>query len=153
VPGFAVGVVFVGFSASFGVEGERGQAEDVREREDVPGIFGNDVGGEEIDFGEGVGDGASVDAAVGVDTVEAAQKLGGGFDLDADEARAGGGGNQVPFGRLRAGSHLAFGPVRNDGREVRGVVFWAIEDDVVAFAVAVGAGDAEAVAGGGQSEG
>src|SRR5229473_7138205 len=48
VPGFAVGVVFVAFAASFGVEGERGQAEDVREWEDVPGIFGNDVGGEEI---------------------------------------------------------------------------------------------------------
>ena len=27
---------------------------------------GNDVGGDEIDFGEFVGDGASVDAAVGV---------------------------------------------------------------------------------------
>ncbi len=30
VPGFAVGVVFVAFAAAFGVEGERGQAEDVR---------------------------------------------------------------------------------------------------------------------------
>jgi len=175
VPGFAVGVVLVAFAAAFGVEGERGQAEDVREREDVPGVFGDDVGDEEIDFGEFVGDGASVDAAVGVDAVEAAQKLGGGFDLDADEARADRGRKQVPFGKLRAGSHRAFGPVRNDRGEafgtvrndrgeafgpvrndrweVGGVVFWAIEDDVVAFAVAVGAGDTEAVAGGGEGEG
>jgi hypothetical protein len=119
VPGFTVGVVFVGFPTSFGVEGERGQAEDVREREDIPGVFGDDVGGEEVDFGEFVGDGASVDAAVGVDAVEAALELGGGFDLDADQARAGGGGKQVPFGRLRAGPPLCslslrFG--RNDRR-------------------------------------
>ncbi len=135
VPGFAVGVVFVAFAAAFGVEGERGQAEDVREREDVPGVFGDDVGDEEIDFGEFVGDGASVDAAVGVDAVEAAQELGGGFDLDADEARAGGRGEkQVPFGKLRAGSHRAFGPVRNDRWEVRVVEVGRIEDDGLEFA-------------------
>ena len=90
MPGFAVGVVFVAFAASFRVEGERGQAEDVREREDVPGIFGNDVGDEEIDFGECVGDGASVDAAVGVDAVEAVEQLGGTFHLDAPEGGRGG---------------------------------------------------------------
>jgi len=82
----------------------------VGEGEDEPGVFGDDVGGEEVDFVEGVGDGASVDAAVGVDTVESALQLGGGFDLDADEARVegelGGGEKRVPFGRLRAGSPL-----------------------------------------------
>jgi len=36
----------------------------VGEGEDEPGVFGDDVGGEEVDFVEGVGDGASVDAAV-----------------------------------------------------------------------------------------
>ena len=39
--------------------------------EDEPGVFGDNVGGDEIDFGEFVGDGASVDAAVGVEVVEA----------------------------------------------------------------------------------
>jgi hypothetical protein len=66
-------------------------------------------------------------SGMGVDAVEAFEHLRGGFNLDADETRA----------KLRVG-----------GIEVRGV-----EDDVVAFAVAVGASDAEAVAGGGESEG
>ena len=124
------------------------------EREDEPGIFGDDVGGEEVDFGEGVGDGASVDAAVGIDAVESALELGGGFDLDADEPRVGGGRKQVRFVALRllrAGSPLRWLALRygwNHRWEMCGV-----EDDVVAFAVAVGAGDAEAVAGGGEGEG
>jgi hypothetical protein len=128
-----------------------------REWEDEPGIFGNDVGDEEIDFGEGVGDGASVDAAVGVDAVEARLKLRGGFDLDADEARPGGGGKQVSFGELRAAGSplrslsLRFG--RDDRGRARSVCVLAVEDDVVAFAVAVGTGDAKAAAGGGEGEG
>ncbi len=40
VPGFAVGVAGVGLAAAFGVEAEGGEAEDVRKREDEPGIFG-----------------------------------------------------------------------------------------------------------------
>jgi len=174
-PGFAVGVVEAGAGVALAAEEEAGAAAGGKEGNDVPGVLGDDVDGEEVDFGGKVGDGASVDAAVGVDAVEAAQKLGGGFDLDADEARADRGRKQVPFGKLRAGSHRAFGPVRNDRGEafgtvrndrgeafgpvrndrweVGGVVFWAIEDDVVAFAVAVGAGDTEAVAGGGEGEG
>ncbi len=115
------------FAAAFGVEQECSLAKDVGERKDEPGVFGDDVGGEEIDFGEGVGDGASVDAAVGVDAVEAVQHLRGGLHLDADQAWAG----------LRA----------------RGIEVGGVEDDVVAFAVAEGFGDAEAVAGGGEGEG
>jgi hypothetical protein len=84
VPGFAIVVVVVRLAAAFGAEGDGGLAEDVRQGEDEPGVFGDHVSGEEIDFGEGVGDGASVDAAVGVDAVEAARDLGGGFYLDAD---------------------------------------------------------------------
>ena len=61
--------------------------------------------------------------------VLAEEKMGGRFDLDADQAGAG---------------------VRI---EARGIVFRAIEDDVVAFAVAVGAGNDEALAGGGEGEG
>lgn len=143
VPGFAVGVVEAGEAAAFGAEQKAGLAEDVREGEDEPGIFGDDVGGDEIDFGELVGDGASVDAAVGVDVVEAVEQLGGGFDLDADEAGARAVEKQVP----RLGS-LSPGFGGDNGCEMGGV-----EDDVVAFAVAEGLGDAEAVAGGGEGEG
>jgi len=116
-------IVVVGFAALSGAEEQAGEAEDVGKREDEPRVFGDDVGGEEIDLGEGIGDGASVDAAVGVHTVEAVRHLCGGLDLDADEARAG----------LWVG-----------GIEVRGV-----EDDVVAFAVTEGFGDGEATTGGG----
>ena len=101
-----------------------------------PGVFGDDVGDDEVDFGEFVGDGASVDAAVGIDAVDAGLHLGGGFDLDADQARAEAG---VEVGGERA--------------EVGRVAAMAVEDDVVAFAVAEGFGDAEAVAGGGEGEG
>ena len=55
------------------------------ERDYEPGVFGDDVGDEEVDFGELVGDGASVEAAVEVDAVEAVDELGGAFDLDALE--------------------------------------------------------------------
>jgi len=89
VPGFAVGVVEAGEGAALGAEEEAHLAQDVGEREDEPGVFGDDVGGDEIDFGEFVGDGASVDAAVGVEVIEAVLQLGRGFYLHADEARAG----------------------------------------------------------------
>jgi hypothetical protein len=55
------------------------------------------------------------------------QHLRGGFDLDADEAWA--------------------------GERVKGIEVGGVEDDVVAFAVAEGFADAEAVAGGGEGEG
>jgi len=132
VPGFAVVVVGAGDGAAFGAEKEAGLAVDVGEGEDEPGVFRDDVGDDEVDFGEFVGDGASVDAAVGVDVVEAVLKLSGGLNLDADEAGAG-------VGVGRGGGR---------GGQVGGV-----EDDVVAFAVAEGFGDAEAVAGGGEGEG
>ena len=56
---------------------------------------------------------------------------------------------------LRAGPlrslSLRFG--RDDRDEVGRVYVLAIEDDVVAFAVTVGTGDAETVTGGGEGEG
>ena len=58
---------------------------------------------------------------------------------------------QIPhraFGSIRNGKTLFAGPVRYDGWDVGG-----IEDEVVTLAVAVGAGDAEAVAGGSEGEG
>jgi len=52
-----------------------------------PGVFGDDVGGEEVDFAGEVGDGASSAAVEGIDAVEAVEELGGAFDLDAPEGR------------------------------------------------------------------
>jgi len=89
VPGFAVGVVQAGFGVAFAAEEEAGASEDGLDGEDEPGVFRDDVDGEEVDFGGEVGDGASVDAAVGVDVVEAVVELGGAFDLDAPEAGGG----------------------------------------------------------------
>ena len=82
MPGFAVLVVEAGAAVVFAAEEEAGGADGV-DRDDVPGVFGDDEGGEEVDFGGEVGDGASAGAAVGVDAVEAVEKLGGTFDLDA----------------------------------------------------------------------
>jgi len=51
------------------------------EGEDVEGVGGDDVGGEEVDFGGGVGDAVVVEVAfVGVAAV-----VDGAFDLDAEE--------------------------------------------------------------------
>lgn len=132
VPGFAVGVVGVGFEAVFGAEEEAGEAEDVGEWEDEPGVFGDDVGDDEIDFRKFVGDDASVEVAADVDAVKAVRELCGPLDLDADEARA------------RA--VVEEGAERGEWKEVVAVT---IEDCVVAFAVAEGVRDSEATAGGG----
>lgn len=88
MPGFAVLVVEAGLGISLAAEEQAGAADGVNGN-DVPGVLGNDVGGEEVDFGGKVGDGASVDAAMGVDAVEAFEELGGAFDLDAVEEWAG----------------------------------------------------------------
>ena len=58
VPGFAVLVVEAGAAVLFAAEQEAGAADGV-ERDDVPGILGNDVGGDEIDFSRAVGNGAA----------------------------------------------------------------------------------------------
>ena len=86
MPGFAVSVVETGFTVAFLAEEEAGAVGDFLDGEDVPPVFGDDVGGEEVDFGGGVGDGASVDAAAGVDVVETVDDLGGSFDLHAPKA-------------------------------------------------------------------
>jgi hypothetical protein len=146
VPGFAVGVVDAGDAAADGAEHQADLAEDMRKWEDEPGVFGDDIGGDEIDFGESVRDDASVEAAARVDAIEAVDELRGGFDLHADEARA-----STERRVVRAKRVFLAGAVR---REVvfQRIVYKGIEDDVVAFAVAEGFGDTEAVAGGGESE-
>jgi hypothetical protein len=55
MPGFAVGVVEAGAAVAAAAEEEAGDSANSVEREDVPGVFGNDVGGEEVDFAGKVG--------------------------------------------------------------------------------------------------
>ena len=125
MPGFAVLVVEAGAAVFFAAEQEAGAA-DSEDGDDVPSVFGDDVGGDQVDLGGVVGNGASSAAAVGVDAIEAVEELGGTFNLDAPKECGGGGGR------------------------VRGAA--GVEDEVVAFAVAIGLGDAEAEAGGDEDE-
>jgi hypothetical protein len=83
-PGFAV---FFdgggGGGGGGGVEADAFAASDGLDGDDVPEIFGDDVGDEEIDFFAGI------DAAAGTggfDTIAIFGVPGGGFDLDAEEA-------------------------------------------------------------------
>ncbi len=99
----------------------------MRKGEDEPEIFWDNVSSNEVDFTELVRAIPAFVVPMYPDMVEALEKMRGGLDLDADEAGTGEGAG---------------------GNEVGGV-----EDDVVAFAVAEGFGDAEAVAGGGEGEG
>ena len=126
----------------FPAEQEAGAADGV-ERDDVPGIFGDDVGGDEVDFAGEVGNGAASAAVVGVDAVEAVEELGGTFDLDAIERRTEDGCQARVLASQRARGIARQGLVGEGA---------GVEDEVVAFAVAVGFGDAEAKAGGDEEE-
>ena len=106
MPGFAVGVVEAGAAVAAAAEQEAGASAGGVERNNVPGVFGDDVGGEEVDFAGKVGDGASVDAAMGVDTVEAFEKLGGTLHLDAPEGRGEVGREGRDFEGLAAGEDV-----------------------------------------------
>ena len=57
--------------------------------DDDPGVFGEDVADEEVDFVGRVGDGDSVAAALRGEEVGSLAETAGGFDLHADEAAAG----------------------------------------------------------------
>jgi hypothetical protein len=50
VPGFAVGVVEAGLGVAVAAEQEAGDTAGGSEGDEVPGVFGDDVGGEEVDF-------------------------------------------------------------------------------------------------------
>ena len=196
VPGFAIGVVEAGAAVVAAAEEEAGNSEGGVQRDDVPGVFGDDVGGDEMDFAGEVRNGASVDAAVGVDAVETFEKLGGTFHLDAPERRGGVGWERgdfagstprcslgwllcnssfwgcrntrflhcaaacapAPVGMTKQGHCIGWAAVGMAKREHclgcghrRGEIA-GVEDDVVAFAVAVGTGDSEAEAGRFESE-
>ena len=85
MPGFLVFVVEAGLEVVVAAEEEAGGSEEGFERNDVPGVLGNDVGGEEVDFAGKILDGAASGAAVGVEVVHIVFELRGTFDLDAPE--------------------------------------------------------------------
>ncbi len=78
-------IVLAGLAVGVAAEEEAGGSEEGFEGDDVPGVLGDDVGGEEVDFAGEVGDGAALGAAVGVEVVEAVRKLGGAFHLHAPQ--------------------------------------------------------------------
>src|SRR5450755_1292038 len=121
-----------------GGEQEAGAVEDVADGKDEPGILLENVGDEEIDLGWTVGEHASVDAAVRVDAIKAIEQSGGGFDLNAPQLSA------VWFEFWR----ILFWTVRIARVQITRIQIPRIKDEVVALAVAVRLGDAEAEAGG-----
>jgi hypothetical protein len=95
--------------------------------------------------------------AVGVDAVESVEELGGAFDLDAVE-RMGShlylarGGAAVVESRFPTAASRRFGMTGASGGVAGKGGVAGVEDEVVAFAVAIGFGDAEAQSGGFESE-
>ena len=91
-PGFAIVLIFVAIfpEGGDGVDGdggfERGEKEDGGGNE-VPGLDRDDVGGEEVDFVDGVRFFDAI-AATELAEVSGAVADGGGFDLDAKEVAA-----------------------------------------------------------------
>jgi len=69
VPCLVVFLVQAGPSVGVAAEEEGGGSEEGFQRDDVPGVLGDDVGGEEVDFAGEIGDGAASRAAVGVEMV------------------------------------------------------------------------------------
>jgi hypothetical protein len=94
-------------------------------RKDVPGVFGDDAGGEEVNFAGKVGNDTASGVTANVEMVEALDQVGGAFDLDAPERSS----------------------------ETNFANFARVDDGVVTFAVSVGLGDAEAEGGGFEGEG
>jgi hypothetical protein len=125
MPGFFVlgvlGILAVGGEEDVGLVVGSGEGEDVE------GVGGDYVGGEEVDFGGGVGDAVVVEVAfVGVAAAED-----GAFDLDAEEVAP-----SVAVRSLRAGSLAGNGFLRAGYEEVVGGV------------VSAGLGEDQAVLGG-----
>jgi len=106
-----------------------------RQGEDVEGVGGDYVGGEEVDLGWGVGDAVVVEVAfVGIAAVED-----GAFDLDAEEVAP-----SVAVRSLRAGSLV--------GNRVGNSSFRAGYEEVVGCAVAAGTGQDYSLFGGAELE-
>jgi len=83
-PGFAVFFEGgAGLAAGVGIEADAFALSDGLDGDDVPDIFGDDVGDEEVDFFAGIDFAAG---SGGFDAVASFGVEGGGFDLDAEES-------------------------------------------------------------------
>jgi hypothetical protein len=89
MPGFAefFEVAAVAFAGAGRIKTDVFAASDGVHRDDVPGIVGDDVGGEEVDVISGVQTASvAVAANAKIDEVSAAMRGESGFDLDAEQA-------------------------------------------------------------------
>lgn len=88
MPGFAVLVIESGLGIVAAAEEEAGGSEEGFQRNDVPGVLGDDVGGEEVDFSWEIRDGTASGAAMGVEVVKTVGELGRALDLNAPKKRS-----------------------------------------------------------------
>jgi len=86
VPGFAVGFVEAAAFAAVRIDAE-GRGSERGDGDNIPGIPGNHIGDEEVDF-RGSVDVARVAAGGGVDAISSAGAVSGGFYLDAAQPLA-----------------------------------------------------------------
>ncbi len=180
MPRFPVLVVHAWFAVVAFAEQEAGGSQEGFEGEYVPGVFGDDVGGEEMDLSKLVGDVAASDAAVGVEAIHSLRDLGSALDLDAPEGRigigwAGGAGGDVLAEIAQEGTAGIFLSMRLKGAQrftARTAPFFAqrachawgtgsgggrresagVGDYVITLAVAEGLRDSEAEGGGLEGE-
>jgi hypothetical protein len=89
VPGFTVFFVGTDFGLATRVDVEAHVRSEGLHGDDEPGVLGDDVGDEEIDFVGGVGSVAAVRAVDGIQHVGAVLEGAGGFDLYLPEVRCG----------------------------------------------------------------
>jgi hypothetical protein len=97
IPGFPIPTIQSALRIIPETEEQASAGEDCLDRQDEPGVLGDDVGDEEIYFGRIVGDHIAVGAAVRVDVVATIKDRGGGFHLDAPEFLSGNEDEVVAF--------------------------------------------------------
>ena len=111
-PGFAVAGVDSVVFAMLGKNVNAGASRQGFDRDQDPGVFGEKIASDEVDFVRSIRNANAVTAALGGEEVCALTKAAGGFDLHPREAMS------------------------------------RVDDEVVAFAVAIRLGDGESEAGG-----
>jgi hypothetical protein len=83
MPSFLISVIVAGLGVFAAAEEEGATSQEGCERDYVPGVFGEDVGGDEVDFSWKIGEKAISRAALHIEVVKTFHEVSGAFDLDA----------------------------------------------------------------------